>query len=1150
MIDPATQFLIQAEDIPKQPEDVRRWHGLQGAAFALAIHETALAENRCILIIAEHSQSAQRLQQELAFFSGGAYPIDIFPDYETLIYDGFSPHQDILSDRLALLSRAALDRAVVIVPAATLLLRLPPRAFLLGHNLRLQTGQRLDLSTLRRQLHASAYRAVDTVIEHGEFTVRGSVLDLFPMGAANPFRVELFDDEIESIRTFDPETQLSTGITDAIDTLPAREFPLSKEGIRLFQDQWHEQFGGNPRDCRMYQDVAQGQAPAGIEYYLPLFYTETETLLNYLPADLLLITEAIANPIQSYWETAKSRYESLRYDLERPILPPEALLLAEDELMGLLKAFPRLDRLETFRKGARTFDTLPAPDLGIEDRAADPFHRLRKHLATQDARILISAETPGRRELIDQLLRTAGLAPKMVSSWLDFLTSDAPLCISHAPVDRSMYLPEHRVIQISEPQLFGERVLQARRRQKERDQAEELVVRSLTELSEGAPVVHLEHGVGRYQGLVTLEIDGQTNEFLTLLYQDEAKLYVPVSDLHLISRYTGADKDLAPWHRLGSDVWQKAKRKAAEQIRDVAAELLELYARREARLGFAFPMPDAEFDQFVRAFPFEETADQMSAIEAVIADLCNPKPTDRLICGDVGFGKTEVAMRAAFLAIQGGKQVAILVPTTLLAEQHLQSFRDRFADWPVRIESISRFKTRKAQDQVIAALATGQVDIVIGTHALIQDQIRFKDLGLLIIDEEHRFGVRQKERIKAMRADVDVLAMTATPIPRTLNLSMTGLRDLSIIATPPARRLSIKTFIRARELGIIKEAIQRELLRGGQVYYLHNEVKDIERVADELKQLVPAARVLVGHGQMREKELEQVMSDFYHQRANILVCTTIIETGIDIPNANTIIMDRADKFGLAQIHQLRGRVGRSHHQAYAYLLTPESGSLTSDAEKRLEAIAAAEDLGAGFILATHDMEIRGAGELLGESQTGNMTAIGFGLYMDMLDRAVIAFKNGKQINFDTDGEDSTEIKLHLPALIPDDYLPDVQMRLVLYKRISNAKTTDALRALQVEMIDRFGLLPEPVKNLFRVTEIKLIAADLGINRIDLGPRGGKIDFLQNTKVPAERVIELVQKQSHRYKFASANRIAIVDTIEDREKRFKLIENLLERFLAA
>jgi len=1150
MSDLPSYLLAPSDSLPDQPADVRRWTGLYGSAFALTIHEAALARSGPILVIAKSSQQAHFLLQEILFFSGADYPVDIFPDYETLIYDSFSPHQDIVSDRLKLLSRDFTGRSIVIAPISTLLMRLPPRAFLIGHNLRISVGDRLNLTDLRRQLEAAAYRVVDTVVERGEFTVRGAVLDLYPMGAHTPFRIELFDDDVDSIRTFDPDTQLSTGAISAIDTLPAREVPLTKEGINRFQDHWHLTFGGNPRSCPIYQDVSSGLAPAGIEYYLPLFFDKTETLFDYLPDQLLIMSDPLSDPIERFWENARNRYESLRYNLERPILPPEQLLLREDDFRARLKNYPRIDHLE--EAGARAFDfmSIAVPDVSLDDQAKDPFHRLRARLDTADQRILICAESPGRRELIDQLLRQAGWSPTLVDSWQSFLSSDATLTLAIAPTARSLNLPEKSLIVLSEAQLFGERVLQARRRQKERDQADELVVRSLTELSEGAPVVHQEHGVGRYQGLVTLAIDDQSNEFLSLLYQDEATLYVPVADLHLISRYTGADADLAPWHRLGSDVWEKAKRKAAEQIRDVAAELLEIYARREAKQGLALPPPDADYERFARGFPFEETADQLSAIEAVISDLCSPKPTDRLICGDVGFGKTEVAMRAAFLAVQAGKQVAILVPTTLLAEQHLQSFQDRFADWPVKIESISRFKSRKEQDAVIETLANGRTDIVIGTHALIQDQVRFHDLGLLIIDEEHRFGVRQKERIKSLRANVDVLAMTATPIPRTLNLSMTGLRDLSIIATPPARRLSIKTFIRPKDLAVVKEAIQRELLRGGQVYYLHNEVKDIEQCADELKQLVPEARVLVGHGQMREKELEQVMSDFYHQRANILVCTTIIETGIDIPNANTIIMDRADKFGLAQIHQLRGRVGRSHHQAYAYLLIPEKSRMTRDAEQRLEAIAGAEDLGAGFILATHDMEIRGAGELLGESQTGNMTAIGFGLYMDMLDRAVKAFKDGKQINLEAPIEDSTEIKLHLPALIPEPYLPDVHMRLVLYKRIANAADTQALRALQVEMIDRFGLLPDPLKNLFRVTELKLQAERLGITKIDFGPRGGKIDFAQDTQVSPDRIITLVQTQSQRYRFASANQLAIVDNIADREQRFKHIEDLLQHFQAA
>ena len=758
--------------------------------------------------------------------------------------------------------------------------------------------------------------------------------------------------------------------------------------------------------------------------------------------------------------------------------------------------------------------------------------------------MLITTESNGRREVVDDLLAQQGLSTKVVEDWQSFIEDDSELAITVAPLDRPLAIGN--IAMITERQLFGDRVLQKRRRDREKENFAELAIKSLTELSIGAPVVHIDNGIGRYQGLQTLTIDGQETEFLTLLYQEDAKLYVPVSSLHLISRYTGAGEGLAPLHRLGGETWQKAKRKAAEQIHDVAAELLNIYARREARKGFSYPVPDFNYDQFARAFPFEETPDQESAIENVISDMVSEKSMDRLICGDVGFGKTEVAMRAAFIAIQSGKQVAILVPTTLLARQHAETFKDRFVEWPVNIDSFSRFKTKKEQKAVIAKMGTGNLDIIIGTHGLIQEGLDFKNLGLLIIDEEHRFGVRQKEKLKSLRAEVDILTLTATPIPRTLNMAMSGMRDLSIIATPPAKRLSIKTFVRQSNEGMIKEAIQRELMRGGQVYYLHNEVRTIENTATKLHELVPQATIAIGHGQMRERELEQVMSDFYHKRANVLLCTTIIETGIDIPNANTIIMDRADKFGLAQLHQLRGRVGRSHHQAYAYLLTPHPKAMTSDAVKRLDAIADAEDLGAGFILATHDLEIRGAGELLGDEQTGNLQTIGYSLYMEMLDRAVKAIKEGKTPNLDRPLKEGTEINLHLPALIPDDYLQDVHMRLVLYKRISNAETEDQLRELQVEMTDRFGLLPEPVKNLFRVTTLKLHAEKLGIKKLDAGERGGKIEFDQETTIDPGSIVKLVQSEPHRYKLATANQLIFDDKMEKIDTRFTKVERLLER----
>ncbi|MDA0789952.1 MAG: transcription-repair coupling factor [Proteobacteria bacterium] len=1143
--------------IPRQAADRRDWRGLPGASMAIAIASVVETGPGIRLVIASDNSSAEQLRAELQFFLP-SMRIATFPDWETLVYDGFSPHQDIISERLTLLNELPhLETAVVIVPANTIMQRLAPRKFILGSSLVLSTGQTFDMSSMRRQLEAAAYRCVDNVYEHGEFAVRGAIMDIFPMGSEVPYRVDLFDDEVDTLRTFDPDTQRSVDAVDEINLLPGREFPLTADAISGFQDRWHERLSSN-RDCHIYQDVSTGLSPAGIEYYLPLFFSEMETLFDYLPPDTLVFTCDIEPALRHGWEEAQLRYENLRHDIERPILPPGDLLVSPDDLFAIIKRYPRIElRHDVADKPANNPANNPArkvpyppfrslPDVSVNERGQHPLERLSGILSGTKARLLIAAESNGRREIIDDLLTRHHIQAAMVPNWRGFLESSLRLCLTVGAIDRGFYDPDAGIMLISEQQLFGERVLQQRRREKERDNAAELVIKSLTELRTGSPVVHNEHGVGRYLGLETLTIDSEETEFLTLAYQDDARLYVPVSSLHLISRYTGSEEGLAPLHRLGGDTWAKAKRKAAEQIRDVAAELLSIYARREARKGFAYPAPDEAYEQFAATFPFEETPDQQTAIENVIADMVAERSMDRLICGDVGFGKTEVAMRAAFLAVQSGKQVAVLVPTTLLARQHHETFKDRFADWPVNIDSMSRFKTKKEARTIIEQLRSGRLDIVIGTHALIQDGLDFADLGLLIIDEEHRFGVRQKEKLKSLRAEVDILTMTATPIPRTLNMAISNMRDLTIIATPPARRLSIKTFVRLRDEGLIKEAIQRELLRGGQVYYLHNEVKDIEQTADKIQALVPEARVAIGHGQMRERELEQVMSDFYHKKSNVLVCTTIIETGIDIPNANTIIMDRADKFGLAQIHQLRGRVGRSHHQAYAYLLTPHPQSMTADAKKRLDAISEAEDLGAGFILATHDLEIRGAGELLGDEQTGNMQTIGYSLYMEMLDCAVKAIQDGKTPNLDRPLKEGIEVNLRLPALIPSDYLPDVHTRLVLYKRIANAETEDQLRELQVEMIDRFGLLPEPTKTLFRTTMMKLTAEHLGIKKIDAGPSGGRLEFDQDTVIDPGSIVELVQSEPHRYKLSSANQLNFTEAMEPPETRFKKVERLLER----
>nr|WP_268993557.1 transcription-repair coupling factor [Stutzerimonas stutzeri] len=1125
----------------------QHWGNLPGAALSLAIAEAASNAKRFTLLLTADSQSAERLQEELAFFAPDL-PVLHFPDWETLPYDLFSPHQDIVSQRIATLYQLPeLSHGVLVVPITTALHRLAPKRFLLGSSLVLDVGQKLDVEQMRLRLEAAGYRCVDTVYEHGEFAVRGALIDLFPMGSALPYRIDLFDDEIETLRTFDPENQRSIDKVESIRLLPAREFPLKKEAVTGFRARFRERFDVDFRRCPIYQDLSTGITPAGIEYYLPLFYEETATLFDYLPEDSQVFSlPGIEQAAEQFWNDVRNRYEERRVDPERPLLPPAELFMPVEDCFARLKLWPRVVASQQDVEpgiGRERFPAQPLPELAIESKASEPLGKLRQFLDGFPGRVLFTAESAGRREVLLELLARLKLRPQEVEGWGGFLASEERLAIAIAPLDEGLLLDE--VALVAESPLFGQRVMQRRRREKSRDGGDN-VIKNLTELREGAPVVHIDHGVGRYQGLVTLEIEGQAQEFLLLQYADEAKLYVPVASLHLIARYTGSDDALAPLHKLGSETWQKAKRKAAEQVRDVAAELLDIYARRAARQGYAFKDPQVDYETFAAGFPFEETPDQQAAIDAVREDLLSAKPMDRLVCGDVGFGKTEVAMRAAFIAVHGGKQVAVLVPTTLLAQQHYNSFRDRFADWPVRVEVMSRFKSAKEVQNAITELAEGKIDILIGTHKLLQDDVKFSNLGLVIIDEEHRFGVRQKEQLKALRSEVDILTLTATPIPRTLNMSIAGMRDLSIIATPPARRLSVRTFVMEANNPTIKEALLRELLRGGQVYYLHNDVKTIEKCAADLQALVPEARIAIGHGQMRERDLEQVMSDFYHKRFNVLVASTIIETGIDVPSANTIIIERADRFGLAQLHQLRGRVGRSHHQAYAYLLTPPRKAMTDDAQKRLEAIANAQDLGAGFVLATHDLEIRGAGELLGEGQSGQIQAVGFTLYMEMLERAVKAIRKGEQPNLEQPLGGGPEINLRLPALIPEDYLPDVHARLILYKRIANAADEDGLKELQVEMIDRFGLLPEPTKNLVRLTLLKLQAEKLGITKIDAGPQGGRIEFSADTSVDPMVLIKLIQSQPNRYKFEGATLFKFQVPMERPEERFNTLEALLER----
>ncbi|MGH1462664.1 MAG: transcription-repair coupling factor [Neptuniibacter sp.] len=1133
--------------LPKGPGDRKRIGQMHGCASGLIITDAAQKYDGFTLVICNDTNQANRLHDEVNFFDSTNLEILSFPDWETLPYDTFSPHQDIISERITTLNKLPnLSQGVLIVPLSTLMHRTAPSDFIAAHCFDIKIGDTINPEHLRKQLTNAGYHAVETVLEHGEFAIRGAIIDLFPTGSEFPFRIELFDDEIETLRTFDPESQRSIQKIEFINLLPAKEFPFDSRAISGFKSRWRERFDVDYRKCPIYTNINDGLASPGIEYYLPLFFEECSSLFNALPENTqIFVDDALETAAEQFSTEVNERYEQRRYDITNPVLSPNELFLSTNELFAALKNYGRITLSNEScedKAGHLNLNCDQPPILTVDSQLKEPLSALQKFLKERDGSVLFCAESAGRRESLLDLFSRINIKPPLVESWQAFKSSEFELAITEFPLERGLSIPG-QVHLITETQLFGHQVFQRRRRSKEQEQNDQ-VIKNLSELNTGSPVVHLDHGVGRYLGLQTISLEGETNEFLTLEYADEAKLYVPVSSLHLISRYTGAGDEHAPLHRLGTEQWSKAKRKAAEKARDAAAELLDIYARRAARKGFQFKDPDEQYLQFASTFPFEETPDQSAAIGNVIRDMTSVQPMDRLVCGDVGFGKTEVAMRAAFIAALGGKQIAILVPTTLLAQQHFQNFQDRFADWPVNIELISRFRTGKQQNSITNKLENGSVDIIIGTHKLLSGDIKFKNLGLVIIDEEHRFGVQQKERLKSLRAEVDILTLTATPIPRTLNMAMSGIRDLSIIATPPARRLSVKTFVRFSDTTLIKEAILRELLRGGQVYYLHNEVKSIEKTAEELRELVPEARIGIGHGQMRERELEKVMSDFYHKRYNILLCTTIIETGIDIPNANTIIIDRADKFGLAQLHQLRGRVGRSHHQAYAYLLTPHKKSMTKDAIKRLEAIETSHDLGAGFTLATHDLEIRGAGELLGEEQSGQMQTVGFTLFMEMLEQAIESIKEGKTPNMDQPLKQGPEVNLHLSALIPDDYLPDVHSRLIMYKRIANASSNKALKELQVEMIDRFGLLPEQVKTLFKITEIKLRAESMNIVKIDAGNQLGRIEFSTDAKVDPLTLVKMVQNQPQKYKLEGADKLRFSLNMEKTDQRFKAVEALL------
>lgn len=1139
--------------LPAKAGDKRLAGQLYGSAAGLLLARAAQQHNGPLLVITDDMASAQRLETEIRFYLGrDKLPILHFPDWETLPYDTFSPHQDIISERLQTLQQLPdFQRGILLVPVATIMQRIAPPSFLAGHRLQLNIGDTFDIDTWRLRLEKSGYRNVSQVVEHGEFAVRGAIVDLFPMGSKQPFRIDLFDDEIDTLRTFDPETQRSITEIDRIDLLPAREFPVNDDSIKLFRQQFRDAFDGDPQRSLIYREVTDGNMPGGIEFYLPLFFAETACLTDYLPDNTLLVhSNDTAHAAETYWAEIQERYRQHRVDPERPLLPPASVFVPAEDLFARFKHWQRLQcqNFELEQKaGQYNYASVMPPQLTLNSRQDKPCEVLEKFLLGFDGRVLLAAESAGRRETLLDLLRKNQLQPKPVDDFDAFLQDSAPLCITVAPMERGLYSPSLKLSVIAETQLFGQQVMQRRRRsRKKRDS--DAIIRNLAELTIGDAVVHEDHGVGRYLGLQTLDIGDVEAEYVTLEYAKGDKLYVPVASLELISRYSGAAPELAPLHQLGTSQWEKARRRAAEKARDVAAELLDIYAKRAANKKQPMAAPDDHYASFAAAFPFETTPDQQDAIDAVIADMQSETPMDRLVCGDVGFGKTEVAMRAAFLAVQSGKQVLVLVPTTLLAQQHYENFKDRFADWPVKVEVLSRFRSKKQLDTVKNAITDGTADIIIGTHKLLQQDIQPKRLGLFVLDEEHRFGVTQKEQLKKYRTHIDVLTLTATPIPRTLNMSISGIRDLSIIATAPARRLAIKTFVLQWDAEKVREGMLREIKRGGQVYYLHNKVEDIDRVARELESLMPEARIAVAHGQMRERELEQVMLDFYHQRFNVLVCTTIIETGIDVPSANTIFIDRADKLGLAQLYQIRGRVGRSHHRAYAYLITPPQNAMTADAVKRLEAIESIEDLGAGFTLATHDMEIRGAGELLGDEQSGQMQEIGFGLYNELLERAVKALKSGQTPSIDSIDRHMVEIDLHVPALIPADYLPDVHNRLVLYKRIAAAPDKEALHELQVEMVDRFGLLPEQVKTLFAVHEMRLKAKAIGIRKIDVYDQGGRLIFDQQPNIEPIKIIELIQKQPARFKLDGQDKLKFSGDMPDADSRILALDNLLENLL--
>jgi len=1118
-----------------------QFKGIKGLALPLLLAEIVNQNDGLNLVLTESAHQSIVLEEELRLCAPGLKnKIFHFPAWDTLPYDVFSPNPEIISERLSFLYKISQDikNGILIIPVNNLMQRLSTKSFIKGRSLFLAIDSAFDIPKKRLSFENNGYHCVTEVREPGEFAVRGGVIDIFPTGSNEAYRIELFDEEIESIRIFDTETQRSIKSVTDIHILPANEFPFDEAGRMRFLQTFREDFDVDTHKCSIYQDIRKLVQFSGIEHYLPMFFTETATLFDYLPANTRMIHTGKTLAILNTWDKQiHARYQERRHDLQRPVIKPENLYLSPLEVNETLTKYPTI----LLNQNSEALDFHTQLPNRFNPEVHDSQVKWLKNQTSQGKRILIAADSLGRVDVIKRLFLKEQLILKESASISAFIQANEELAITIAPIENGSNFQQQNLIILDESCLFGIRANRTRKKKRFKANPDE-IISNLSELHIGSAIVHIDHGVGRYRGLETHNFEGEA-EFLVLEYFDGDKLFVPVSSLHLVSRYTGSSSEKAPWHKLGGDRWQKIRQKAAKKVKDVAAELLQLYAIRESRGGKRIRVNENEYLQFCQGFPFEETDDQLTTIEAVIADLKSPKSMDRVVCGDVGFGKTEVALRAAFVTANDAKQVAILVPTTLLAQQHFENFLDRFAPFPIRVEVLSRFVKKSEQSKILEGVTDGTVDIVIGTHKLLQKDIKFKDLGLIVIDEEHRFGVQQKERLKRLRAEVDILTLTATPIPRTLNTALSGLRDLSIIATPPKARLSVKTQVIEWDNAIIKEACQREIQRGGQVYFLHNDVKTIEQMAETVQKLVPQARVRIAHGQMHENELQHVMLDFHKMRFNILVCSTIIENGLDIPTANTIIMNRADKLGLAQMHQLRGRVGRSHHKAFAYMLIPGLKAISKDAVKRLEAIVSLEDLGSGFTLATHDLEIRGAGELLGDEQSGQIQAIGFSLYCELLERAVEALNDGEEPQLDDLSIHETEIELNIPSLLPDDFIHDVYLRLTFYKRLSQCESIEDVNDLRVELIDRFGLLPDQATNLFEIKILQLKSKVFDIKSIQINQHGGTVKFDTKNDDILRKLIALIQTKYQQYKPIPNNGIRVLGDFLYAEQRFDAIELL-------